>query len=457
MEMQVRLKVIDGAQRGRVFTFAERANFIVGRSTRAHFGVGQDDKFSSRFHFMVEANPPQCQLLDLQSRNGTLVNGVRVQTVRLQDGDLIQAGQTIFQVNLHGAAATDASDELPALPPMESGEPITPQPRGGASTPVDVKVCIYCGGPLSKPGKPLCNRCYDQTSHNVAQEIPGYQLLEEIGRGNMGVVFRAICDNTGTHVALKTIMPAVAGSPKQVKMFLREAEVLKQLDHPHIVGFHDLGQASGRFFLAMEYVPGIDAHKLVKKSGTLPIAQAVDLIRQALNGLAFAHAKRFVHRDIKPANLLIAQTALAGQVKLADFGLARIYHDAQLSGLTKMDDKVGTPAFMAPEQVIDPRNVDPAADQYSAAATLYFLLTGEMIFENIKNINQLFSCILDEKLLPVPLHVRRRDVPAGLSAALDRALAKDPARRFPSVADLRDALAPYGNPDDTESDPSVEV
>lgn len=461
--MQVRLTVIDGPQRGREFTFAERANFIVGRSTKAHFRIGTDDKFFSRFHFMVEVNPPACQLLDLQSRNGTMVNGAAVQTVALKDGDLIQAGQMVFRVNVvpGPAAPSDPSADLPILEaklpqaeaPARPAKPVAtapPTPRDAAQTPVDPKACMYCGGPLTHPNKPLCARCYERSSQDHSQDIPGYQLLEEIGRGNMGIVYRALCEATGAHVALKTIMPAVAGSPKQVKMFLREAEVLKQLSHPNIVGFHDLGQAGGRFFLAMEYVAGTDAHRLLKKKGPMAVQQGVDLIRQTLKGLSFAHEKKYVHRDIKPANLLIAQEGNRGRVKLADFGLARIYHDAQLSGLTKMDDKVGTPAFMPPEQILNPREVQPSADQYSAAATLYYLLTGEMLYEDVKNINQLFGYILDERHLPVPLHVRRPEIPAGLSAAVARALAKDPAQRFASAADFRAVLGPYA----TQRDPS---
>jgi serine/threonine-protein kinase len=451
--MQVRLTVIDGPQRGREFTFAERANFIVGRSTKAHFRIGTDDKFFSRFHFMVEVNPPACQLLDLQSRNGTKVNGAAVQTVALKDGDLIQAGQMVFEVQVLPDPAEESDSDLPILearlPPAHPARPAAAAPpthRDPEPTPVEAKVCIYCGGPLTNPNKPLCARCYHRSSQDLAQDIPGYQLLEEIGRGNMGIVYRAVCQATGMHVALKTIMPAVAGSPKQVKMFLREAEVLKQLSHPNIVGFHDLGQAGGRFFLAMEYVAGTDAHRLLKKKGPLTIAQGVDVIRQALKGLAFAHEKKFVHRDIKPANLLIAQEGNRGRVKLADFGLARIYHDAQFSGLTKIEDKVGTPAFMPPEQILNPRDVQPVADQYSAAATLYYLLTGEMLYEDVKNLNQLFGYILDERHLPVPLHVRRPDVPAGLSAAVAKALAKDPAQRFASAADFRAVLGPYATP-----------
>ena len=255
----------------------------------------------------------------------------------------------------------------------------------------------------------------------------------------MGTVYRAKRLADGSHVALKTIQPAVAGSERQVQRFLREADILRKLRHPNIVTFHDMGRDGELFYFIMDYVPGTDAARLLEREGPLAIDRAVRLICEVLEALHYAHNQGFVHRDVKPANLLVSGDPGFGTCKLADFGLARVYHASPLSGLTLMGDAGGTLPYMPPEQVTNYRDASPAADQYATAATLYRLLTGHYLydFEELPEQQRLSTILLDD---PVPIHDRRPDIPAALARVTHRALQKDPTARFPDATTFRDAL-----------------
>jgi serine/threonine-protein kinase len=275
-----------------------------------------------------------------------------------------------------------------------------------------------------------------------AQPIVGFQIIKELGRGAMGVVSLALQTSTHSLVALKTIIPAVAGTRNQVDRFLREANILRQLDHPNIVAVRDLGESSGQLFFAMEFIRGTDAHKLMQKNGgRLAVRDAVQLTCQLLDGLAYAHDKGFVHRDIKPGNLLVSTVGGRTLVKVADFGLARVYQTSQLSGLTVMGEIAGTVAFMAPEQITQFRLVKPSADQYSAAATLYNLLTGRFPYDLPRLLAKQIVMILQQD--PIPIAKRSPDIAPELAAAVKRGLARDAGARFPDVRAMRAALAPF--------------
>jgi serine/threonine-protein kinase len=256
----------------------------------------------------------------------------------------------------------------------------------------------------------------------------------------MGMVFLAVRDADGAEVAVKTVIPMQSGSDTQVQQFLREAEILKQLDHPRIVRYFDVGEAYGVLYFAMEYVVGRDLGQILKERESLGVSVAVRLVRQVLEALAHAHDRRFVHRDIKPSNVLLAGEGGQRQVKLADFGLARVYQASKLSGLTVTGDLGGTPAYLPPEQITQYRDVSPAADQYSTAAMLYHLLTGQYILDLPPLPGALVVILEDE---PAPIQSRRADIPDGLAAAIHRALAKQPEDRFPDVTAFRAALRPF--------------
>ncbi len=469
--MRITLTVTGGPHEGQVFTFDGHDTFIVGRSKRAHFQLPAKDKYFSRVHFLVEMNPPQCRLLDLGSRNGTYVNGERVSATDLRDGDRIKAGHTNFQVAVvAGADSVVSAAEPPPEPvavetcfPHVATTPESlsateempvqqPSPNSAAGTTLEAlevlpvgEPCRLCGAtlPLAGPTGPppsLCTACEREIAAQP-QPIPGYRIARQLGRGGMGVVWLALSPSDGSRVALKTITPAVSGSDDVVRRFLREADILRNLKHPHIVAFHEMGEVADRLYFAMEYVPGIDAGRILSRTGPLPVARAVAWVCQALEALEYAHGKGFVHRDLKPANLLVAEEPGREVVKLADFGLARVYQASKLSGLTMTKEIGGTVAFMPPEQIVNFREAKPPADQYGAAATLYNLLTGKYVYDLPRSAMEALAIMLQEE--PVRIETRRGDLPAGLVEAIHRALAREPAQRFDDAEEMRQALLPY--------------
>jgi serine/threonine-protein kinase len=408
LALRVLLVVTEGPHQGRTFTFDRHDTFVVGRAPEVHFSLPEKDPYFSRVHFLVEVNPSACRLLDLNSRNGTLVNGRRVQSADLRDGDEIRGGTTALRVRLLTAGGPGETLGLPAAP--ASVVPVT-----ASSYVPSAEVATL--PPRATPAGPA---------------VPGYRIMRELGQGGMGIVYEAVREADGTTVALKTVLPAARPTPAALQRFLREADILRQLEHPHIVAFHDLGEVDGLRYFAMEFVDGVDAGQLLDREGPLPIGRAVRLTCQLLEALAYAHGRGFVHRDVKPGNLLVAGAGGAGErLRLADFGLARTYQVSQLSGLTISECPGGTPRYMPPEQVLDFRSAKPPADQYAAAAALYNLLTNDFVHGRDDSVHEMYKKILTAD--PVPLRSRRPDVPAELAAAVHKALARKPEDLFPDV------------------------
>jgi serine/threonine-protein kinase len=401
--MNVTLTVVAGPHAGREFAFDRHDTFLVGRAKDAHFQLSADDPYFSRRHFLLEVNPPRVRVYDLNSRNGIAVNGQKVRTADLADGDELKAGHTVFRVGV-------------------------PQPPE-----LDVRQTLDL--PASRPGPEAT------VQHRVGPEIPGYAIEQELGRGAMGVVYRAAREADGVAVAVKVITPAAGVSEKDAQRFLREARIMTMLEHRNIVRCLDSGESEGRLYLVMELVTGPDLAARVKERGPMDVPTAVRLALHMLEGLAHAHAKGFVHRDVKPSNLLLDGPKKQRLVKVADFGLARAYNDCNISGLTMQGDVGGTPAFMAPEQVTHYRDVKPAADQYAAAATLYYLLTGRYVLNFEQGAQaQMIQIATDPR---VPIRSRRPDLPPALADAIHKALSLDPEKRFPDVTALREVLRSF--------------
>jgi len=258
----------------------------------------------------------------------------------------------------------------------------------------------------------------------------------------MGVVFLALRNANGLLVALKTVKPAMVGSKVQIERFLREARILEQLDHSNIVAFREMGETKGLLYFAMDFVPGTDVSDLqAQNGGPLPVARAVGLACQMLEGLEYAHARKIVHRDIKPANLLVEQRGGRDVLRVTDFGLARTYQASQISGLMMGGDIGGTVAFMAPEQVTHFRDAKPPVDQYAASATLYRLLTNQNIYNLTGQLPQQLLMIMQDD--PVPILSRRADLPRELAAIIHRGIARNPGDRFADVKAMRLALAEF--------------
>ena len=221
--------------------------------------------------------------------------------------------------------------------------------------------------------------------------IGNYFILDKLGAGGMGVVFKARHRRLGRVVALKILPPSLARNSGLLSRFRREVDVAARLSHPNIVSVLDADEDRGVQFMTMEYIEGNDLDRLVRDRGALPVDQALDCVIQAARGLAAAHAQGIVHRDIKPGNLMLDGS---GQVRVLDLGLARLVEASNPFGetaperLTQSGTYMGTVDFMAPEQGIDSRRVDHRADIYSLGCTLCYLLTGRPPFEDANVVRQ---------------------------------------------------------------------
>jgi eukaryotic-like serine/threonine-protein kinase len=480
--MRITLRVTEGPNKGRTFTFTNRDRFLVGRSKLAHFRLPNTDRYFSRIHFLVEVNPPYCRLMDMGSRNGTYVNGKEVSAADLNHGDRIKAGRTVIRVVVHTPkkskpepldpqifADTPTQRQVPARVP-ESGEVALPAPaaerEAGREKPKSlvagppavpaairaVKGCRVCEQPMYEEGRPrpshlfpaelapICEDCQVEI-RNEPQPLDDHVFVRRLGAGGMGVVYLTLRKVDGAVLALKTILPAVDVEPRDVRRFLREASILSDLVHPNIVPFRGMGEMDGRPYLAMDYIRGQDAATLLNNEGPLPVQRAVAILIQVLNALEYAHARNYVHRDIKPANIFIRKEGQKEIVQVGDFGLARIFQASKLSGVTLPGDTGGTLAFVAPEQITNFREASPPADQYAAAATLYTLMTGTMIYDLPASVEKQMMAILYEE--PIPVRERRADIPQALEQVLQRALEREPEDRFPDATAMREALLPF--------------
>jgi serine/threonine protein kinase len=273
-----------------------------------------------------------------------------------------------------------------------------------------------------------------------------YAVLEKVGQGGMGVVFKAEHRRMERLVALKVLAPEFSTNHDAISRFHREVRAAAKLLHPNIVLALDAGQDGDIQFLAMEFVSGIDLRRLVQEQGKLPVRKALKYLLQAAEGLDFAHRAGIVHRDVKPANLLLD---VHGTVKVADMGLARLHDEllrgAQAAGrpepiaadLTAAGSILGTVDYMAPEQILNPRDVDRRADIYSLGCTLHFLLTGRAPFAGGSVSDKLLA---HREAEPPSLAAARPDVSPRLDAVFRRMLQKQPSQRQSSARMLIEEL-----------------
>lgn len=270
--------------------------------------------------------------------------------------------------------------------------------------------------------------------------LGNYQLAELLGVGGMGRVFRAYHQRMKRDVAVKVMAPELLRSPRALERFEREVEAAARLTHPSIVTAFDADEVDGRVFLVMEYVPGRNLDQVVQQGGPLSLSDATTYIRQAAEGLRFAHERGIVHRDIKPANLMLVENgdAAAQAVKILDMGLARIRLEegAASESLTTTNGMMGTAAFMAPEQALNPRLADERADIYSLGCTLFFLATAKHVYQG----QSVMEVALAHREKPVPsLAEVVENCPRELDDLVGRMLAKDPADR-PTAGEVVDQL-----------------
>jgi serine/threonine-protein kinase len=262
----------------------------------------------------------------------------------------------------------------------------------------------------------------------VGQTIGKYRIVEQIGRGGMGTVYKAIDETLDRRVAVK-LLNADLIDPDAVERFRREALMLAKLNHGRIGAIHELTRDGHDLLMVMEYLEGETFEKLIER-GAMPVPRAISLCSQVLDALEYAHAAGVIHRDLKPANLMLSPS---GEVKVMDFGIARVQGSEHLTTNGYM---VGTPAYMAPEQVRG-EEVDPRMDLYSVAVVLYRMLTHHLPFHGDTAIAMIHSQLNNP---PTPPQQFRADLPEWLVAVLDRGLAKKPAERFQNAREFRVAI-----------------
>lgn len=288
--------------------------------------------------------------------------------------------------------------------------------------------------------------------HSRGLVVGRYKLLEILGTGGMGRLYVAEDMDSGERVAIKMLPERQEADAGLLARFKIEARAGAMLTHPNITKTHSIDHMEGIFgdvyYLVMEFVEGISLEELIVLIGRPAWPQACDLIRQAADGLECAHAGGLIHRDIKPANLLVDR---AGHVKLLDFGLSLYDTEGDEFSLAMIfgHDCLGTADYIAPEQTIDSYKVDARADVYSLGCTFYAALTAKVPF-GVKRTNEKLEAHRTLRARPVSDYVP--EIPAEVSAIVDKMMAKDPKDRFQTAADVSRALAPFATPQPVQFD-----
>ena len=426
MSAKVQLKISKGKEVGKLFTFTEHDTFVFGRMDDCHACIA-DDKLVSRHHFILEVNPPSACLRDLGSLNGTHVNGTKCggrkkgetpeegakrkyPEVILKHGDRLCVGQTEMEVLV----------EQPKVEPRHRADP----EMGDISllSPEQLARLIF-GSPDEPGGK-------------IKLKIPGYKIVQEIGRGGFGAVYRATRVKDGGVVAVKVMLSRVNADDEGIEKFKREVMITAKLRHPNIVSYLETGSSGTTFYFVMEYCEGGNVLDLMRQhGGKLTVAQARPIILGALSGLAHAHDKGVVHRDVKPQNILLSK----GEACLSDFGLSKSFEQAGFSGMSLTGGYAGTPLFMPREQITNFKYVKPVSDVWSMGATIYNMLTGTFPYSFTKERDPI-DVILNDDV--VPIQKRDETLPPSLAKVLDGALAKKSKERFQTASEFLQALKP---------------
>jgi serine/threonine-protein kinase len=403
----------------------------------------------------------------------------------LKDGDEVKLCGTVFRVSIYvPAVCAECSREIPqqqrALAQRAPGVYQCEECRqkaekaGRKELPKKkAKVCAKCGRDVSdevgdaRQGDYVCSSCradplqlvrllleLAKSGQKDLVAIEDYTIEKELGRGGMGAVYLARHDKTGRRVALKVMLPRVAADKAATEKFLRETENTKALKHANVVQLHDAGCSNATFFFTMEFCDGGSVDRLMRtRGGRLPLDEAMGIIFQALDGLEYAHHAEIprvkladgtfgrgyglVHRDLKPGNIFLSGTGGSPLAKIGDYGLAKAFDLAGLSGQTMSGTAMGSPWFMPRQQIRNFKYAKPDVDVWAMAACLYSMLTA-MFPRDFPEGKDVWQVVLQSK--PVPILERDRSIPKKLARVIDLALVDDPAIHFESAAEFKRAL-----------------
>lgn len=460
MSAKVTLTVTQGSLKGRQFIFEDRTTCLIGRSSDCQLKLPNDElhRTISRYHCLLDINPPDIRVRDFGSKNGTYINDKKIgqrrlnQTAQeaakmtftehdLKEGDEIKISKTVFKVSIEGAIEGDKSDFSLFHNKNFNAEKNEVEPWRASLEKQDFKEIITN---LIQEGK--------RGELNL-RSLRYYTVLKAIGQGKSSEVYLALDDRNAELVVIKMMLPQVIVSQRAREEFMREAENTKTLNHPNIVKLKDEGYFNGTFFFTLEYCHGGSVLDLMKqRGGKLSYDEAVPIILQALDGLEYAHnaeipylknedgtfgkGRGFVHGHIKPDNIFLANVSGSPQVKIADYGLAKAFDLAGLSGQTMSGDTAGIPIFVPRQQVISFNYSKPEIDVWAMAATAYNMLTGTYPrdFAN----KDPFLVVLQTNT--VPIREREPSIPKEIAEVIDLALRDTPEIYFKTAAEFKQAL-----------------
>jgi serine/threonine protein kinase len=523
--MKVVVTVTEGPARGQSFTFDQPDIFLFGRAKDARVSL-PNDPFVSRHHFLLEISPPNCRITDLDSKNGTFVDGLRyggrkplepgarqapdnVTAVTLSKNGEVVVGDTKMQISVEIGEAVPASenntiveqdDSLPegsASPerltvaeaqqtsvPTIAEDPAQEQPERNTGIPTLINKTLTPEKKTVESKSKFDDEWSDalkSDSQRMAAEaqFPEYRVQRILGRGGMGIVYRAKNLKSGRIVAIKSLLPNRAISFTSYRVFCREIEVTRQLKHANIVELIETGSIKGAYYCVLEFVDGMDLRALTKENNErLPLNVLAPIMLGALDGLAFAHHAKImlgtgrtgrsftgvVHRDLKPENILLQRDGENWIPKIADFGLAKSFESAGMSDMT-MDGVCGTPIYWPREQITHYRYLHPATDVFSMASIFYEILTGDWARPGLRKVYEQckrrgtrpqiadFMRVIGANPIP-PIRDIEPSIPIPVATVIDRALQEtevpnDQAQmreilqrlRYPDAGVFRDELA----------------
>jgi hypothetical protein len=413
---------------------------VAGRAADAPIRLASTDTTASRYHAVLDASPSGVTVVDLDSRNGILVNDEPMRAAILQEGDSVAIGDAVFRV-VRRELTEEREFSLRPPPPVDI--------RSIAPAPANPYLCEVCGeqGPIAAlDHEPwwqevawICKGCAETRRtpreswpEAVPDRVGEIDLLRFVISGATSAVFEGRHARAGCRVAVKVMLPDRKADPKAIKRFVKEQQLASSLVHPAVTRCFEVGLLpDGRPWIATELLARGDVEALC--SETSDVRAMVAIAADLFDALAEAHARGIVHRDVKPGNLLLAKPRPDGspRAKLTDFGLAKQYGRIGGTLVTREDDIGGSAAFVAPEQLLGFRDVGPSADVYSAAATLYCLLTGEIPvvihkrWLEASDPNLCLAALADER---VPI-LERRAVHPFLAEWIDLLVCRDPNRR----------------------------
>ncbi|MFC1706680.1 protein kinase, partial [Planctomycetota bacterium] len=403
----------DGESHGCKVEWDGRKPLVIGRSRETDFPV--KDPLLSRRQCLLDLAEGEIALVDLDSANGTFVNGKRIGRATIRSGDLVTFGRSWLRVVNEPAGARGAGEDDP-----DATADVSPFPpsRGGR---LSARVRATAVG--------------DDDPFAVPRIIEGYEVTATLGRGSFGTVYKAQHRMLGREVAIK-VLPT--GEPQEnpdaVERFLREIRATGQLDHPNLVRVYGAGEGPGYAYLVMELVQGETLARHLRAVDSLAPCHALRVARQVVSALDHAFSHGYVHRDVKPENILIAK---GGTAKLCDFGLVKSLGASASDGLTRPGQGFGSVAYMPPEQVRSAKSADQRADIYSIGATLYTMLTGRRPFTG-KVTRSLLRRVLEE--MPTPVRQLNPAIPTQVSDLVERCMQKDPDDRFQSPSEMLGAI-----------------